>query len=88
MINLLAFMEKCARHRCVVIPIEVYSGYNNDKVDKSTFVGVFYAVMESGYVVSSDHWSMYIDDSVYSESEYHKTPEEALEWYIKDNSME
>ena len=84
-------MEKCAKHGCVVVPVEVYSGYNEQyNTAPDLLVGVFYTPMpvSDSVIISDLGWTVYVDDFTAGESGFYKTPEEALEAYIRYDFME
>lgn len=66
-------MEKCAKHCWVVVPVEVYPGYNEQY---------------NTAIISDLGWAVYVDDFTTGESGFYKTPEEALEAYIRDDFVE
>lgn len=81
--NLIKFMERCVNAGCVVAPIKLYFDYGHDgEIDESFFKGVFYVAFEYDVAVGPKYFSM-IDHMAIGRGAYHKTPEEALEAWLK-----
>lgn len=73
------FWGKCADSSCVVVPVKVYSKYNESgNLSESDFVGIKYtALFIDNEIVAPDYWIM-VDNMQDGLQNYFETPEDAL----------
>ena len=73
------FLKECFEAGCIIVPIELYSHYNNEEdTSYKDSEGIKYIAIETEPdAVGPDYWWM-IDISISGRDNYYDTPEEAL----------